>query len=191
MLRARYEAALAAIALGCLAACSPEAPEGESKEEAQSSPAPPTTADPGGAPQAGSTTSPTTGGDGSAIMLSQLDQADIEANPIEGELACSFSPDGSDGLYILARGFVADDSRAQGLVKIGDHVQRIVSSEDGGYDGMIDGASFGSQGITMEVTLTSDEGVGRFEAPVMPAQLLLQRGDGTERVISGTWTCGP
>ena len=134
----------------------------------------------------------TRGGDGSEIMLTELTEQDFAANPLEGELACSFGENPSSAPLLVARGF-ADDSagRAQGLARIGDYPQRLMAMAPGGFDAMIVGARFGGQGMTYTITLDRSEVTGGGESPSNPARLLLQRADGAERTIPGTWTCGP
>lgn len=133
------------------------------------------------------TPSATTGGDGSSIDLTALTAADLEANPLGGELACSFSsPDISP--LVIARGDVASKDAAFGLIKVTGYVERIAAP--GGFDGMLRGAVFGGQGKTVTIAVTgpaSDDG----ESPPRPATLTYDRADGAKRVFSGLWTCGP
>ena len=180
--------ALSPLALA-MSACSSEtaAPVEEPAEPAavSSSPAP--------TPSATVTTqSPTTGGDGSEIVLTALTEADYAANPLEGELGCSFASNQGGETLLAARGFVDDASgRAQGLASIGGYAERLMASAPGGFDAMIAGARFGGRGMTYTVTLTDEKPASGGESPPNPANLLLQRGDGAERTIPGTWTCGP
>ncbi len=131
--------------------------------------------------------SPTTGGDGSQIELSPLLRADFEANDLQGELGCSFNNGGADPL-LYAIGFVASKDAAQGLVKVGTYVERIVTP--GGYDAMVNGATFSGQGKTIKIAITG-KATGGGESPAYPATLSYSRADGAKRVVEGTWTCGP
>jgi hypothetical protein len=126
------------------------------------------------------------GGDGSQIQLSELTSADMQANPIDGELACGFSADGKQ--LILAQGFVGSKSAAQGLVKVASYVERIAAP--GGFDGMVKGATFTGAGKTVVIAVTGPA-TGGGESPPYPATLTYQRADGASRVFAGTWTCGP
>jgi hypothetical protein len=128
----------------------------------------------------------TVGGDGSEIQLSELTAADMQANPIDGELACGFSADGKQ--LVLAQGFVGSKDAAQGLVKVASYVERIAAP--GGFDGMIKGATFTGQGKTIVIKITGPA-TGGGESPASPATLTYQRADGASRVFVGTWTCGP
>jgi len=168
-----------------LAACSagPEEPVTPPAEEAEP-------AQPAPAPVAAASNSPTQGGDGSPIHLTALIPADLEANPLEGELGCHFVEEGKP--LLVAMGNVADENgHAQGLAKIGDYTERLFAREAGGFDGLPDGAEFSGKGMTFTVTRTSDTPVGAGESPPYPAELLAQRADGAERMIVGRWTCGP
>jgi hypothetical protein len=132
------------------------------------------------------TASTTVGGDGSEIQLSELTLADLQANPIEGELACGFSADGAR--LLVAQGHVASKDAAQGLVKVASYVERIAAP--GGFDGMVKGATFRGQGKTILIAVTG-KATGGGESPPNPATLTYQRADGASRVVTGTWTCGP
>lgn len=128
----------------------------------------------------------TIGGDGSEIQLSDLTSADMQANPIQGELACGFAANGRT--LLIAQGHVASKDAAQGLVKVGDYVERIAAP--GGFDGMLKGATFTGAGKTIIVAVTGPA-TGGGESPPNPATLTYQRADGASRVYPGTWTCGP
>jgi len=128
----------------------------------------------------------TVGGDGSQIQLSELTLADLQANPIQGELACGFNAGGA--LLLSAQGHVASKDAAQGLVKVTGYVERIAAP--GGFDGMVKGATFTGQGKTVVIAVTG-KATGGGESPPNPATLTYQRADGASRVFTGTWTCGP
>jgi hypothetical protein len=179
---------LAPFALG-MTACSPEA---ALPAEEPAAPAAAISA-PASAPSAVvSAQSPTSGGDGSAIVLTALTEADYAANPLQGELGCSFAATRGGAPLLAARGFVDDASgRAQGLARVGDYAERLVGTAPGGFDAMIAGARFGGRGMNYTINLTGEAPASRGESPANPATLLLQRADGAERTIPGTWTCGP
>lgn len=176
---ARLSPLVAALAL---AACSPGAED--------AAPAPnPTPVAPVEAPAATSPDpgSETVGGDGSAIELQALTAEDLSAENLPGELACSFSgPD--DQLLLLARGQVASGEPAIGVVKVSGYVERVAAP--GGYDAMLDGASFAGRGKTVEVEITGPA-QGGGESPPRPGVLTYQRADGASRAFEGLWTCGP
>lgn len=130
---------------------------------------------------------PTASGDGSAIQLDELTQADIEGAALSGELACSFST--GDGAPILfATGIVASDEPAQGVVKISGYVERIAAP--GGFNGITDDPTFTGQGKTIGIALTGPAS-GGGESPPRPADLTYQRADGASSTLSGRWQCGP
>ena len=68
---------------------------------------------------------------------------------LPGELACGFVTLPGDPL-LLARGDVASSEPAQGVVKVGGHVERVGAR--GGFDGMLRGASFTGKGNVLTAT---------------------------------------
>ena len=176
-------AALALVLPGCT---SEESPPSVAPTEA------PTAAVAPPAPSARATVPPTKGGDGSEITLVPLTDQDFAANPLEGELACSFATSESAAPILVARGFADDEAgRSQALARIGDYPQRLMAMAPGGFDAMIVGGRFGGPGMTYTITLDRSEGSPGGESPANPARMLLQRADGAERTFPGTWTCGP
>jgi len=127
------------------------------------------------------------GGDGSAIDLQPLTAQDLDAETLAGELACSFSG-GDDEVLLLARGNVASDDPAFGVVKVSGYVERVAAP--GGFDGMLNGTSFAGRGKTVEIAVTGDP-VGGGESPPSPATLTYDRADGARRTFPGHWNCGP
>ena len=134
---------------------------------------------------------PTTGGDGSPLVLSPLTAADLSGITLAGELACSFSDGAGGAPLLLARGDVADaDGRASFAVKPGSAVEQGLALRDGGYDAMLGGERFGTRGLVLTVRDVGLPARGG-ESPPRNAELLAQRADGAERVFAGFWTCGP
>ena len=189
MTRQRLTMVWAFVAAGlALAACSDQA----SQEQAASKPPAAigsetrTPATPPPATAAEQASGSTIGGDGSEIQLSELTSADMQANPTQGELACGFAANGAT--LLTAQGNVASKEPAQGLVKVGDYVERIAAP--GGFDGMLKSATFTGAGKTILIAVTGPA-TGGGESPPRPATLTYQRADGASRVFPGTWTCGP
>jgi hypothetical protein len=132
-------------------------------------------------------TGETVGGDGSAIRLDALAGDDVSNANLSGELACSFTVDGAAPL-LLAKGIVASDEPAQGIVKVSGYVEPIRAP--GGFDGVLRGATFTGQGKTIVIAVTG-AAIGGGESPPVPATLTYQRADGASRVFEGRWQCGP
>ncbi len=126
-------------------------------------------------------------GEGSTIQLSALSAADMDAQPLAGELACGFSTDRATPL-LIAKGNVASRDPAQGLVKVSGSVERI--SAPGGFDAMPRGAVFTGQDKTIRITLTGPA-AGGGESPPSPATLTYERPDGGRLTLAGRWECGP
>lgn len=186
--RKRFTVTLVALAL---AGCSPAEERSEPAEaqadtavEAGAStrpPAPPTRAAELARPAA------TVGGDGSAIELAPLSAREIGDASLAGELGCAFAL--ADGAPLLvAMGNVASKEPAFGLIKIGNSVERVAAP--GGFDAMIDGATFGGRGTTIRIVPTGPA-IGGGESPPRAATLTCDRADGAQRVFVGRWQCGP
>lgn len=129
----------------------------------------------------------TVGGDGSAIELLPLSDADIEGAMLEGELACGFSVDGG-GTLLLAKGNVASSDPSRGVVNVAGYVEPVAAP--GGFDAMLRGTRFSGAGKVLQVELTGPA-IGGGESPPHPATLTYQRADGAERTFAGQWECGP
>lgn len=189
----RRRLALGVALAGLLAAgaCSEQKradPAGPAETRTVAEPAAPTPAPPQPAPAVPASGGETVGGDGSPITLNTLSAADVEANPVQGELACSFGGAGAAPPLLIARGDVGTKAAAFGLVKVGDYVERI--SQPGGFNAITKGGTFGGQGKTVVIALTGPA-IGGGESPPRPATLTYQRADGASRVFTGLWTCGP
>lgn len=174
-------AALAALAL---AACSPQPATKPAEPAAPIAPGVPAAAPETPKPEP----APTVGGDGSAIRLSALSTADLQAEPLKGELQCSFSTPTASPV-LVAVGYVASKASAQGVVKVLDTVEPVTTP--GGFDAMIKGAAFMGQGKTVTIALTGAAPVGGGESPGYPATLTYDRADGARLILTGLWTCGP
>ncbi len=168
-----------------LAACSPPADSDAAKASADKSSD--TVAD-AGPPAIKPADEPTRGGDGSPIELAALGDADLTGAGLKGELGCSFAADAAAAPILVAKGNVASQDPARGVVKIGDATASIAAP--GGYDAMADGANFFTEGLQLRIALTG-AAQGGGESPPRPATLTLNRADGARRVIAGLWQCGP
>lgn len=169
-----------------LAACSE--PAGEAQPSEAPAPATPVASDP--TPPASpppAATGETVGGDGSEIVLNGLTGDEVGSARLSGELACAFVGEG-DQILLHAKADVASSEPAQGMVKVGDYVERV--GAPGGFDGILRGATFAGRGKTVVIEVTGAP-IGSGESPPNPATLTYQRADGASRVFNGLWTCGP
>lgn len=183
MTRLLAGAALAALALSTAACSRNQTAEAPTPPPAESSAAP----TPAEKPPVFGGAAPAVGGDGSDIVLSALSQAEIAEAKLPGELGCSFSNE--QGLSLLvAKGDVGTGEPAQGVVKVGDYVERI--GAPGGFNAMAKGVTFSGAGKTIPIELTGPATAGG-ESPPRPATLTYQRADGASRMFNGLWTCGP
>lgn len=118
--------------------------------------------------------------------LQPLSAADIEDAGLAGELSCSFET--SAGTLLLASGNVASDSPAEAVVKPLD--QPMILGAQGGFDAIIEGASFTGTGGTATIEVTGDA-VGGGESPAHPAVLTVRAEGGDDLTADGLWGCGP
>ncbi|WP_202839605.1 hypothetical protein [Luteimonas saliphila] len=180
------------LTVALLAACSP-APEPAQDASRDAAPdttpaaAVPENVEGAQAPAAPASGSDTIGGDGSEIRLDALTEQDLTEADLSGELACSFSADDAAPI-LLARGMVASEEPAQGIVKVAGYVEAIRAP--GGFDGILENPTFTGQGKTIVIAVTGPA-TGGGESPPRPATLTYQRADGASRTFDGRWQCGP
>ena len=161
----RLSLCLALVPMLALAACSPAADEKPEAEEA-----------PAAAPSA---------------PRAALTAEDIEGAQLAGELSCSFSERGMRAPVLVASADVNDAARPVGVLKLGPSTLRLESADVGGFNAMVEGASFTSGDLTARVVVTSDEPLDDSEAPPLAAVLEIgSEALGSQR-IEGQWACGP
>ena len=109
---------------------------------------------------------------------------------IEPGLGCSFQT-GEEVLFV-ATAAMEPAEIAQGVAKLDGEPQVLTASEQGGYEALVDGATFASDsGLTLAVTRTSEEGTpGEIETTSWPAELLATAPDRADRRYTGSYSCG-
>lgn len=121
------------------------------------------------------------------VALDALSPDDLQRAALPGELGCSFAA--QDGAPLLvAMGVVASPQDAIGVVKASGAVERVTAL--GGYDAMIEGATFTGAGMTIRIAVTGPAS-GGGESPPRPATLTYDRTNGPRRSVEGSWSCGP
>ena len=130
----------------------------------------------------------TTGGDGSALVLSPLQPND--GADLQGELACSFATTRGGTPVFVGKGFSGVDERPQAAIRIGDYAERLMGAEPGGFGYLTRGGKYAGRGMTITITLGDEIDTGH-EGSLHNATLLAQRGDGAERSWEGFYSCGP
>lgn len=141
--------------------------------------APPPPAEPAPPPQA--QTSAT-----GVAPLTALTEADF-ATPLNGELGCSFTS--GEDVLMVAKGNVDRAARSEALVKANGIVTRLNATAVGGYDGMVEGASFAADALTIEVSAGARGETGNEQ--VTYNATLTARSGAEVRAYDGNWTCGP
>lgn len=130
----------------------------------------------------------TRGGDGSAITLNTLKAEHVTS--LTGEQGCSFVDTNDGQTLLVAKGDVVPDERAFAVINHSGEIENLSTKDSGGYDGMVEGATFVGRGLTLRVT-TDQERPGPTERVRHSASMLVQRADGASRTYRGNWTCGP
>lgn len=120
-----------------------------------------------------------------AIALAPLSD-DVEQ--LSGELACSFSAGGSP--LLIARADVADDARAQALIRDGARPVRLTADRAGGFNAMEKGPAFNGDGYRASLIRGPRRETGS-EATRHDAMLRVSRADGGSQTLAGLWDCGP
>jgi len=116
-----------------------------------------------------------------------LDEDDLAAAALDGELACGFSR--ADGeLLLLARGDVGRDTPSQAVVRLG--ARRVRLEAPGGFHGMTRAPVFTGDALSVRIERTGPP-VDGGESPAHPATLVWQPRDGGEGRVDGQWRCGP
>ena len=109
---------------------------------------------------------------------------------IEPGLGCSFQT-GEEVLFV-ATAAMEPAEIARGVAKLDGEPQILTASEQGGYEALVDGATFASDsGLTLTITRTSEEGTpGEIETTSWPAELLAIAPDRADRRYTGNYSCG-
>ena len=118
--------------------------------------------------------------------LSALTEADF-TTPLNGELGCSFMS--GDDVLLVAKGNVDRAARSEALVSADGAATRLVATEAGGYDGMVEGASFSTGALTVEVQTSTRAETG--DEQVAYTSTLTAQSGGEVRSYGGRWVCGP
>ena len=189
--------------LALAAACNsetapPDSPPSASASDAAVTPTPevPSEAPPAemvtGVPDGEPIDSGTIGGDGSDLRIDPLTNADVVGANLRGELGCSFTRTGDKPPLVMAKGDVGGPDRAVAVVRFAGSAERMTSTEDGGFDAIVDGGRFATRGLTIDIRRGKAPMPGATgESPPYPAAMRAMRADGAERSFNGTWTCGP
>ena len=109
---------------------------------------------------------------------------------IESGLGCSFSA--ADDTLLVATAAMGEAVVAKGVVKLGGEPQVVTAQESGGYDALVDGATFSDDGgLSITITRTSEEGTpGEIETTSWPAEMVAGKSGQAPSSYTGFWACG-
>lgn len=110
------------------------------------------------------------------------------AGHLTGELACTFSAGGPP--LLIARADVADDARAQAMIRDGARAVQMTADQPGGFNAMEGGAAFSGDGYRANLSRGGRQETGS-EATRHDATLRVTRADGAVEQMNGEWVCGP
>lgn len=162
------------VLLSCLAlgACSEEAARAPTVLEAPA------------VPQA-----PTVPGDGPAVALVALTEAQLAGTELHGELACAFA-DAELGTLLVARADVRPDAPVHGVMSNNGYTEMLANLEAGGFDDLADGITLAGKALTVRLVRGGPRPTGD-ESTRHVATLNVDPADGPSRTYEGTLTCGP
>jgi len=121
------------------------------------------------------------------VALEPLAGTDVQGQ-LDGELGCSFTV--GDDVLIIAMGNVDPTDVSEALAKREGRVEELDATAPGGYDGMVEGASFSGGDLSIEVQTDLRNETGN-EQVAYAARLTVSQTDGALRTYNGAWTCGP
>lgn len=105
-----------------------------------------------------------------------------------GELSCSFR-DEAGRLLLLGSGIVQAAEPSKAAIRIGETGQLLQSSEAGGYDAMVDGATFTNGAVSVTIAPGAEQPDGSEQVHYAATATLAAAA--AQRVYTGVWTCGP
>ncbi len=121
------------------------------------------------------------------FSLEAMGQNDIQGQ-LTGELGCSFTV--ADDVLVVAMGNVDPNATSEALAKRAGVTSELQATATGGYDGMVEGASFTGDGLTLAIETVQRSETGN-EQVAYNARLTATQNDGASRSYDGMWTCGP
>jgi len=121
------------------------------------------------------------------FALQAIGQNDIQGQ-LTGELGCSFTV--ADEVLVVAMGNVDPNATSEALAKRAGATSELRATATGGYDGMVEGASFTGDGLTLAIETVQRSETGN-EQVAYNARLTATQNDGATRTYDGMWTCGP
>jgi hypothetical protein len=115
---------------------------------------------------------------------------ELEAHELEGDLGCYFADSPAADPLLVARGMVqSPTTKAVMLVKFADAIVQGSATEAGGYDAIVDGSTFDTPALLVDVARVDDAGGNGALQPARAALRVRQAGL-PDVILQGYWTCG-
>lgn len=133
------------------------------------------------------TTAPTAPPAQVALELAEV-RMPQDTEGLGGELNCSFTDD-AGRLLLLGSGIVQASEPSMAAIRLGETAQLLQSNEAGGYDAMVNGATFSNSAASVLITPGAEQPDGTEQVRYDATATLTT--EGAERAYSGVWTCGP
>lgn len=127
----------------------------------------------------------------SRLTLQPILAEELEANPLTGDLGCYFADSPAADPLLVARGFVqSPGTKPTMLVKFADAVVPGAAADAGGYDGMINGGTFNTAALVVDVARIEDQAPAGGGLQPARAALRVRQAGQPDVVLQGFWTCG-
>ena len=125
------------------------------------------------------------------LSLQPMRAEELEEHPLAGDRGCYFADSPASDPLLLARGFLeSPGTKPTMLVKFADAIVQGSTLELGGYDALLDGGTFDTAALVVDVARIEDEApAGGGLQPVRAALRVRQAGQ-PDVVLQGFWTCG-
>lgn len=125
------------------------------------------------------------------LMLQPLLAEELEEYPLSGDMGCYFATSPAADPLLVTRGLIQSPAtRAAMLVKFGGEVVTGSATEDGGYDAMVDGSTFDTAALLVDVARIEAPEAGNSGLQPARAALRVRQAGQAEVIVQGYWTCG-
>ncbi len=125
------------------------------------------------------------------LALQPMLAEELEENPLAGELGCYFADSPASDPLLVARGLVqSPGTKAAMLVKFGDEVVQGSATEAGGYDALLDGSTFDTAALLVDVARTDEAALNTGGLQPARAALRVRQAGQPDVILQGYWTCG-
>lgn len=124
------------------------------------------------------------------LALQPMLAEELESHLLEGDLGCYFAENPASDPLLIARAMVqSPTTKAVMLVKFADAIVQGSATEAGGYEAIVDGGTFDTPALLVDVARIDDAGDSGARQPARAALRVRQAGL-PDVILQGYWTCG-